>query len=198
MHQQSANNPDLLWGLESLSTQERALLFFKYFENRICVFSPSVSQLYSNYSFFLPENHKRNLVVLPDPYAFQDTFQRIPSQAVQATNLHIVQGEYIGKRGLQLMMQKKDKSWSGPLTFSDGIEQLLKRFHGNDPFLPVLMKGDLREINSNVPSLHLHRLRLPFITDLSPMQKQNIKNVILNKLMGIYRDAMEAQNDNKR
>lgn len=185
------NNPDLLWGLDELTMQERALQFFKYFENKICVYSPSVSQLYCNYTFFLPENQKKNIVVLPDPYAFQDTFNHIPEQAVHATNLYIVHGRFIEKQGLYLMMQKKDHSWSGPLSFKTGIEQLLKHFQNDDPFLPVLIKGDLRELNTRVPILHLHRLKLSSIGELSVMQKQNIRNVILNKLMGIYRDALK-------
>jgi len=199
---QQVNNADLIWQLTDISAQQTASEFIKQFENKLCVYSPSVKQLYSNYSIFFPDDHQHSMVVLPDPYAFQDTFNRIPSNAVQATGLHLVPGELINRQGLHLVMSNKPAAkLSVPLRFTDGIRQLFKRFSGQDPFLPVLVRGDLREFNSSVPCLHLHRLRRPLIDSFSPLEKQNIKNVITHKIMGMYQDAMEAQtmkNDNKR
>ena len=90
---QEIDNTDLVWGLEHISQQQRAADFVKRFENKLCIYSPSVSQVYSNYSIFFPEDQNKSMVVLPDPYAFHDTFNHIPEEAIQATGLHIIPGE---------------------------------------------------------------------------------------------------------
>ena len=51
VHQQ---NSDLVWNLEKINQHKRAMNFVKQFENRFCVFSSSVRQLYTNYSIFFP------------------------------------------------------------------------------------------------------------------------------------------------
>jgi len=189
---QQVKNTDLIWKLDQINAVNLATDFIKRFENKLCVYSPSVSQLYSNYSIFFPEDARQSMVVLPDPYAFQDTFSRISSDAVQPTGLHLVPGETIQRQGLHLIMavQKSYKA-SLPVPFPQGIRQLLKRFSGQDPFLPVLVRGDLREFDPKVPCLHLHRLRLPLIQNLSPLEKQNIKNVITHKVMALYQEIVQ-------
>ncbi len=187
---QEVNNSDLVWDLEHITQQQRATDFVKRFENKLCVFSPSVKQLYSNYSIFFPEDQQHNMVVLPDPYAFHDTFNHIPADAVQATGLHIVPGDVINREGLYIVITQKDKNVrSIPIPFKEGLRQILKRFQGSDPFLPVLQKGDLREFDTEMPCLHLHRLRLNSLSGLSPLERQGVKNVISEKIMGIYRES---------
>jgi hypothetical protein len=187
---QGVDNTDLVWDLEHISQQQQAAEFVKRFENKLCVFSPTVKQLYSNYNIFFPEDQGRNMVVLPDPYAFHDTFNHVPEEAVQATGLHIVPGETINRTGLYIVITQKDSNVrSIPIPFKQGLRQILKRFQGNDPFLPVLKKGDLREFDSNMPCLHLHRLRLNALGDVSPLVRQGIKNIISEKIMGIYRES---------
>lgn len=184
------NNTDLIWGLDHISQQQRASEFVKRFENKLCVFSPTVNQLYSNYNIFFPEDQNRNMVVLPDPYAFHDTFNHIPEEAVQATGLHIIPGETINRSGLYIVITHNgDNVRSIPIPFKEGLRQILKRFQGNDPFLPVLKKGDLREFDADMPCLHLHRLRLNTLKDFSSLERQGIKNIISEKIMGIYRES---------
>ncbi|WP_353349295.1 hypothetical protein [Oceaniserpentilla sp. 4NH20-0058] len=184
------DNTDLVWGLEHISQHQHATDFVKRFENKLCIFSPSVRQIYSNYSIFFPEDQDRNMVVLPDPYAFHDTFNKIPEEAVQATGLHIIPGETIDRKGLYIVITQKGKNVrSIPIPFKEGLRQILKRFQGNDPFLPILKKGDLREFDSTMPCLHLHRLRLSALNNLSSLEKQSIKNIISEKIMGIYRES---------
>jgi hypothetical protein len=130
------------------------------------------------------------MVVLPDPYAFHDTFNHIPNEAVQATGLHIIPGETINRSGLYIVITQKGKNVrSIPIPFKEGLRQILKRFQGNDPFLPILKKGDLREFDSQMPCLHLHRLRLNTLNNLSSLERQGIKNIISEKIMGIYRES---------
>lgn len=187
---QTQQNSDLVWDLQKLHAHQRALSFVKQFENRFCVFSSTVRQLYTNYSIFFPEEANRQLVILPDPYAFHDTFSHLNPDAVQATGLHIIPGNLIGKQGLYLVISHKDKNVrSVPIPFQEGIRQILRRSLSNDPFLPVLMKGDLREFNDKLPCLHLHRLRLQQLPNLSALERDGIRTIITDKLMRLYQES---------
>lgn len=187
---QEVKNNDLIWDLEHLNQQQKAVEFIKRFENKLCVFSPTVKQIYSNYTMYMPEDGKGNMVVLPDPYSFHDTFHHIDPEAVQATGLHILPGEQIGRQGLYIVVtQKEGNVRSLPIPFKEGLRQILKRFSGTDPFLPILQKGDLREFDTSTPVLHLHRLRLSALGHLSALERQGIKNVISEKIMGLYRES---------
>ncbi len=65
----------------------------------------------------------------------------VPEEAVQATGLHIVPGETINRDGLYIVITQKDQDVrSIPIPFKEGLRQILKRFQGNDPFLPILKK----------------------------------------------------------
>lgn len=183
-------NSDLVWDLDKLHQHQRAIDFIKLFENRFCVFSTSVRQLYTNYSIFFPEEVNRQMVILPDPYAFHDTFSHLTREAVHPTGLHVIPGNLIGKKGLYLVISHKNKKVrSVPIPFQEGIRQILRRSNSDDPFLPVLMKGDLREFNEKLPCLHLHRLRLSELTSLSSLEQDSIRSIITDKLMGLYQEA---------
>ena len=62
-------NQDLIWDLDSMARRELAERFIQLFENRLCVYSESVSQLYTNYNLHFPSEQGRKMVVLPNPYA---------------------------------------------------------------------------------------------------------------------------------
>lgn len=186
---QQVNNVDLVWQLNSLHRFQAASELIKRFENKLCIYSSGRKQLYSNYSLFFPEDQSKSMVVLPDPYAFQDVFSQIPSCAVQATGLHLISGETINRPGLYLIMKcKKTGKQSTPIEFTEGIRHLYKRFAHQDPFLPVLMQGDLTEFDEQTPCIHLHRLRLPQLFQLSPQEKQHLKNVITYKVISVYQN----------
>lgn len=183
-------NSDLIWELDKLKQQQRAIAFIQQFENCFCVFSPIIRQLYTNYSIFFPRESSMQMVILPNPYAFHDTFSHVNSNAVEPTGLHIIPGNLIGKQGLYLVVSRKDKNIrSVPIPFQEGLRQILRRSNSDDPFLPVLMKGDLREFNDQVPSLHLHRLRLSELDSLSGLDREGIRTIITDKLMQLYQEA---------
>lgn len=183
-------NTDLIWDLNQLHQHQRAARFIQQLENRFCVFSATVRQLYTNYSIFFPEKANRQMVILPDPYAFHDTFNYLSADAVRPTGLHVIPGGLIGKKGLYLVISHKDKKVrSVPIPFQEGIRQILRRSNTADPFLPVLMKGDLRELNEKLPCLHLHRLHLSELSNMSALEREGIRTVITNKLMKLYQEA---------
>lgn len=183
-------NSDLIWELDKLKQQQLAISFIQQLENRFCVFSPAIRQLYTNYSIFFPKSENLQMVILPDPYAFHDTFSYVSSDAATPTGLHIIPGNLISKRGLYLVISRKDKNVrSVPIPFQEGLKQILNRSDSEDPFLPVLMKGDLRELNNAMPSLHLHRLRLSKLESLSELERKSIRTIVTDKLMALYEEA---------
>ena len=75
-------NEHLVWSLEKVSDHQRATRFVMQFQKTLCVYSGPVQQLYSNYEIIGPEDNARKLLILPNPYAFHDTFNHIPDNAV--------------------------------------------------------------------------------------------------------------------
>lgn len=183
-------NSDLIWDLNKLHQQKRAAKFIRQFENRFCVFSATVRQLYTNYSIFFPEEANRQMVILPDPYAFHDTFNHISPNAIRPTGLHVIPGSLIAKKGLYLVISHKDKNVrSIPIPFKEGMRQILRRSNTDEPFLPVLMKGDLRELDEKLPCLHLHRLNLNELNNMSALERESVRSIITDKLMKLYQES---------
>ena len=90
------DNPDLAWDIGEGIDRDLAVDFIMQFETTLCVYSPSVEQLYSSYNIFFPREHHRRMVILPDPAAFHDTFSFVPAAAITMTGLYIIPGELIG------------------------------------------------------------------------------------------------------
>jgi hypothetical protein len=186
-----AQNQDLVWDLNSIARRELAERFIKLFENRLCVFSESVHQLYTNYNLHFPSDQGRKMVVLPNPYAFHDTLHGIESQAVRTTGLCVLPGVVLGKPGLLLTTMFKE---GGPAPKTMPFKQALAQIISNqkkagDVFLPIMMKGDLREFNQQMPYIHLHRLQVSRLTRLSTFERDDIQQTITRKLLTLYRQA---------
>jgi hypothetical protein len=58
-----------------------------------------------------------------------------------------------------------------------------------DLFLPILIKGDLREFDQQMPYLHLHRLQIGRLDRLSAFERDDIQSTITRKLLMLYRQA---------
>ncbi|MDX1343151.1 MAG: hypothetical protein R3227_12370 [Reinekea sp.] len=188
---QQANN-DLVWSLENFNQRDLAKNFVTRFESRLCVYSPSVEQVYTNYTINFPNSENGKMVVLPNPYAFHDTFHNVTSNAVRDTGLFIVPGALIGKSGLFVIVKYKNQTVKPvPLPIRHALKKMVRTGDDSDPFLPILIKGDLREFDSNTPCLHLHRIKLSELHTRSDFEKQNIKNAIFDKMSDLYRDADE-------
>lgn len=177
-------NKDLVWDLDSFSQRQQAIDFAMGFENKLCVFSGTVGQLYTNYNIFFPKEEDRKLVILPNPYAHHDTYTGIPEEAVSATGLHIIPGE--GGGGVQLTIPfKSGKTRYRKVPLQIGIRLINQRRPESDPFLPVLMKGDLREMDKATPCLHLHRVHLGRLKDHSSLELDGVRKVIAHLLASI-------------
>lgn len=184
-------NQDLIWDLDSIARRELAERFVQLFENRLCVYSESVRQLYTNYNLHFPTDLGRKMVVLPNPYAFHDTLHGIDGIAIRKTGLCVLPGVVLGKPGLLLTTEIKN---GGPapktMPFKPALAQIISNQKKiNDVFLPVMMKGDLREFDQQMPYIHLHRLQVSKLTHLSSFERDDIQQTITRKLLLLYRQA---------
>ncbi len=180
------NNTDLVWDLKTFKQRQQAMDFVMGFENKLCVYSDSVEQLYCNYNIFFPKDEGHKLVILPNPYAHHDIYQGVSSKAVMRTGLNVIPGTMLGKRGVYLLIPfKGGQAKYRPVPLKVGMRAINERRPSNQPLLPVLMKGDLRELQAKTPCLHLHCLNLDKLEGLSSLDRNGIKQVILERLMQI-------------
>lgn len=183
------HNPDLAWDLDDFAQRDRATDFVLQFETTLCVYSPSVGQLYTTYNMYFPQEWQRKLVILPDPGAFHDTYNNVDTSAVARTGLLVIPGGLIGKPGLYLTNGGADRSLNSKVVpFEAGMRVIMRKRSSDDPFLPVLIKGDLRELEQSWPVLHLHRLRLPKLGNLSELDRNSITTVVHEKLESLFVD----------
>ncbi|MBV1905216.1 MAG: hypothetical protein KUG75_04005 [Pseudomonadales bacterium] len=185
--QELPENSDLAWDLGEIHNRERAIDFIMRFETTLCVYSPSVEQIYSTYNIFFPKEYDRKLVILPDPAAFHDTFNGVTSNSIKPTGLYIIPGELIGKSGLYLTNTIGERDLgTRQLPFTAAMKAIMAKRSKDDPFIPILGKGDLREFENDWPILHMHRVQLSALTHMSGLDKTNIKNGVLEKLDSLF------------
>lgn len=183
------DNKDLVWDLEKFQKRQMAQSFVMGFENKLCVYSAAVQQIYSNYNIFFPKEENRKLVILPNPYAHHDTFHSIPEVAVKPTGLLLVPADENDPRGRLNMIipfkgaQQKHKK----VPLEVGLQLIKSKRPPDKPFLPVLMKGDLRELSTNMPCLHLHSLSISVLGDISELEVSDIKKVVQRGLNDLAR-----------
>ena len=187
------DNPDLAWDLDAFNNRQRAMDFVMQFEHTLCVYSPSVEQLYTNYNMYFPKELQRKLVILPDPTAFHDTFFYIDPQAVVATGLYIIPGDMIEKKGLFLSNVAEDRALgSRQIPFEAGMRAIMKNRPEDDPLLPVLAKGDLRSFEQAWPVMHLHRVKPLVLAEISDLDRDQLGNVIMEKLESLFIEQQKA------
>lgn len=179
-----ANNTDLVWSVSNFSQAKLAANFISLLANRLCIYSASVEQLYTNYTVQFVDTDSASIKIVPDPDNHYDTFQNIPVEALESSGLTIIPGELVGKKGLQLSipLQESEGKKIRVVPLSLGLKAINKRRSGNRLFLPVVVKGDLRALRDKVPVLHLHTIRLDKMKQLSEMERNGIRRVIQEKL----------------
>lgn len=167
----------LVWDLSKIADHERASRYAMSFRQSLCVFSPPVQQLYTNYNIVVPKDNQKKLIILPNPQAEHDTFNFINANAAVPTRIFI-SPDADGKLMMQLPVTA-GKWHSVPLNV--GLTFVQGKL-GDAPFLPVLAKGDLREVSPSHPVMHLHRLVLGNIKGRSDMELRSIRKTIQEKL----------------
>ncbi|MGX5218273.1 hypothetical protein ACVTMO_06410 [Pseudomonas segetis] len=185
------------WDLHAITNRREAIAFLQRFENRLCVYSPYIEKLYSNYSFVVPQSDHGSITILPDEQAWHDTFQDIPCAAVEATGVYIIPGETMGHSGLYLKIPSGNRLvGSKELPFHDGLRLLIRRYKAlGEIFLPVLVKGDLREYEARMPSLHLHRIKLNCLAHCSKLSIDALTRAITAHVLALFQQYGQRSTD---
>lgn len=180
---------ELAWELDAITDRCEAVAFLRRFESRLCIYSAYAQTLYSDYSFVIPQAEHGGITILPDEQAWHTTFHDIPAQAVEPTGVHILPGETLGYAGLYLKIPSENRLVaSRELPFQDGLRLLIQRYRSRgEPFLPVLLKDDLREFETRMPSLHLYRIDPARLQRASPAVIDAIEAAIAGHLLGLFR-----------
>ena len=176
------NNKLLIWNLAGIVYKEKAVNFLKRFENSLCVFSGAVSQLYTNYNIWPITADNSKVLVLPNPHAHHDIFQSIGNMAIEKTGLFIIPGEAIGNKGLYLGKKNKGCEKFHFMPLQKGLNKIAQQMPNNESFLPIITNKDLREINRCNPILHLHRLKIDQLPEISDFEIHTIRNTIEDKM----------------
>ncbi|MBX2857872.1 MAG: hypothetical protein KTR17_04350 [Cellvibrionaceae bacterium] len=185
-------NTDLVWELAEFRRRERAQEFVLSIENKLCIYSSSAQQLYTNYNIFFPKEDDTQLVILPNPYAHQDTYHGIRPRGLRATGLAIVPMEPDACRGALAMRVpvKADSQAERTVPLSVCLKLIQRKLPSSAPFLPVLTKGDLRELDDAIPCLHLNILSMSSLAgQLNDLEIQDIKRLIQSRMKTIAQRA---------
>lgn len=185
-------NRDLVWTLGGNVFPEAAFGFLKRFETALCLFSGTVSQLYSNYEIVHFGHDGRKLVALPNAFAAHDTFNNIESDAVEPTGLYIVPTEVANlsspEKGLKLVYRCRKTGAPKSMPLHEGLDKVMQKYLPNEPFLPVMINRDLKSLNGKIPAMHLHRLRVTKLSNISELMKNDISKTVLDKMNAFYKD----------
>jgi hypothetical protein len=112
---------------------------------------------------------------------------------VVATGLYIIPGELIEKKGLFLSNVSEGRNLgSRQIPFEPGMKAIMKKRPGDDPFLPVLAKGDLRSFEQSWPVMHLHRVKPKVLAEISDLDRNQLGNVIGEKLESLFIEQRKA------
>jgi len=175
------SNQDLEWSMKHIFNRQSAYDFVQEFQQLLCVYSPTVSQIYANYEFCY--NGEDTLLVLPNQYAYHDTFHHIDSESACKTHMQIVPGAILKKSGHQLLLRgcpEKGKTQILPLL--DALKCMFYHIQKQLGALPVLINGDLRELKRTCPILNLHMIRTDKLTGLSKFEIEDIRQTVMDRI----------------
>jgi hypothetical protein len=181
---------DLVWDLDAFRARKRAAEFVKSFENKLCVFNGSVNQLYTSYRIDFPSHDPRTLLIMPKPFQPHDTYNNVPESSVMPTRIQIIRSQSNSNDNefepLLRIPYKAGKRTHHIVPLRQGLEIVRGLFPVDDPFLPVLVKGDLREMReSSTPYIQLHRIKIHELRQMSMFESAGIKHIIMRKLARI-------------
>ena len=177
-----SENKDLVWDLHGFHQRERAQEFVLGVENKLCIYSASLTQLYTNYNVFFPKEEENKLVILPNPYAHQGTYHGVAPQCVRATSLSIMPLD-LNTRGALALLIPTDMDSHRVVPLGAGLRLIQSKLPAGTPFLPLVCKGDLYELDASRPCLRLNVLRMaPLKAALSDLEVQDIKRLVQSGL----------------
>lgn len=189
-------NNDLVWQFNFNRRRERAIKFITQFRDYFPVYSGSVQQLFTSYTMDFTKDSK--IIILPDPKLHHNTFFGIDEEAIRPTGLIIVPQNDTARPLLKIPFKSKGKLTYACIPLANGIRIIQKQREGKrHPFLPILCKGDLRQLDDLTPCLHLHTINPGHLTARSMFEQYQIQNSIANRLDAIMSNEEFSININK-
>ena len=177
------NNKDLTWHIGKHHYAESKVRFLKRFETALCLFSKSVAQVYANYQMVPCENNV-SVTAHPNPHAYHDIFNHINSDAIIATGIRIVPSEFVSaayRHDLAMIFKSPKTGKMTALPLAEGIK-LIERRMGAGNFLPVMINSDLQLLKGKIPAMHLHRIDLNKLENLSLFHRSDLQLTIETKM----------------
>jgi len=175
------DNLDLEWSMTHIFNRDTAYDFVQEFQQLLCVYSPTVSQVYANYEFYYDGDD--TLLVLPNPYAHHDTFYHIDIESACRTQMQIIPGEIVKRSGYQLLVRGSSESGNNQvMPLEEALKYMFSHIQEQHGALPVLMNGDLKELKRTCPFLNLHMIRTDKLTSLSQFEIESIRQTVMDHI----------------
>lgn len=181
-------NKDMIWYLGDRHYIDSSVDFLTRFKESLCLFSESVKQLYSNYDLFTTPEMNSKVVAMPNPYAYHDIYNDIPKSAIKPTGMYVIPNEVkesYHPGDLCLVYRSKAEGKIKTVSLRRGLEHLKEKYKDEGRFLPIIINKDLSIRKDHRPVMHLHRLDIEELKDLSDFQKRDISIAIEDKLNAI-------------
>jgi hypothetical protein len=171
------------WDIHNIERKYDAYRFAKLFENRFCVYSPTVQKLYTDYQIVEPSLESDKIMLLPTLTADSEPYHDIEPSCIVSTDVKVIPGEIVGRKGIHLAMPDLEQPGKFKVfAFKEGLAELKKSLYQGRPFLPVLMNGDLREFDKKLPFLQLHIINIDKLVNLSSFERNDMSNLINTRL----------------
>lgn len=168
----------LFWSVEKFRSKFEALSFARKL-SALPVYSTTLNQMYFSYSIHLSAN---NLIVLPDYNDFTSMFHNINESAIRETQFYIS----VGAKSKELMLCQKD---GGAMPLRLAVNRIIGQIESpmTRPFLPVVTKGNLRELSSRTHVLMLQAINVDALKDRSQFERDDIKRAVLTQVKKLKR-----------
>lgn len=177
-------SPDLIWEMGQQQDRELTERFLLSLSNRLCIHACSSARLHADYSLHLSANAAQ-VIVQPNAANLLETFHHVTPAALRRTGLYLLPGQ----EGPLLARLDAEGQTVDVHPLKKAMALILARFkQRGEPFLPVLIKGDL-EVCRGTPRLHLHRLQINELALLSPFERRSIQRAVSDRLLALCRDA---------
>ncbi len=171
------NDQELQWELSHFIDRRRAFEYLWSLKDIFCIYSEKTCQLFSNYDLNYSYVGEELIEIVPDRNAWFDTYSYISSSAISASGILLFPGEVFGRDGYFVRLPLKGGQGK-TMSLTQAYEQVLSR---QENFLPLIMKGDLREFKGKTPYLHLHWLDLDKLEQLSVQQRRGLVDTITTR-----------------
>ncbi len=178
----------VVWDISDFSNQAMALEFVNSLRSTLCVYYNTLSHIYGEYNIETVRQDGLSLVVVPHTYSLE-RFTHIPEHAIRPTGLSLFPGWFYGHKApyvmTMLVKNKNGRRRTKPILPENALA-VIDKLEPGKAFLPLLMRGDLREFNQRTPYVHLHRLVPEFLTTLSAFDRGQLAGLILDRRKNLF------------